>query len=170
MVLKHLLLPCIIFCILCVPAVRPAAAAGPGAAAPDFTLPDAGGKKVSLAEGKGKAILLHFWATWCGPCRAEMLSLSTLYREFRDKGLLVLAVSVDTSAKPVHAFLAEQNIPFPVLLDTEREVYFDTYAVFGLPTSFLINRDGVIAERIVGETAWDSPAVKEKVRRLLPEK
>ncbi|MBZ0155874.1 MAG: TlpA family protein disulfide reductase [Alphaproteobacteria bacterium] len=157
----------LVFCILCVAAALPARAGSPGSAAPDFTLPDISGKKISLSEGKGKVVLLNFWATWCGPCRAEMPSLVNLYRELREKGLVVLAVSVDTTVKPVQVFAAEKSLPFPVLLDTDKEVYFDKYAVFGLPTSFLIDRKGMIVEKIMGETVWDSPSMKEKILTLL---
>lgn len=144
-----------------------ASAATAGAAAPDFTLPEIGGKKVSLSEYKGKAVVLNFWATWCAPCKAEMPSLNELYLELRNKGLVVLAVAVDSSDKPVRSFAAENKLAFPVLIDKEKEVHFDSYAVMGLPTTFLIDKKGVIVERIIGERDWSSPMMQEKVSKLL---
>lgn len=143
------------------------APAAAGASAPDFTLLDLNGKKVSLAEYRGKAVVLNFWATTCGPCKAEMPSLNSLYLEFRNKGLSVVAVSVDTSEKPVRAFISEKNLAFTVLMDKDKEVFFDSYAVMGLPTTFLIDRSGAIVEKIIGERDWDSPQMREKIRRLL---
>ncbi|HCL82301.1 MAG TPA: hypothetical protein DHW81_08890 [Nitrospiraceae bacterium] len=135
--------------------------------ASDFTLPDVNGKKISLSEFKGKVVILNFWATWCGPCRAEMPSLNKLYLEFKDKGLAVIAVSVDTSEKPVKSFIKKHNLSFPVLMDKNKAVSFDEYGVLGLPTTFIIYKNGFIAEKIIGEREWNSPRIKEKIIRLL---
>ena len=139
----------------------------PAAPAPDFTLTDIAGKKTSLAEFRGKVVLLNFWATWCGPCRAEMPSLNKLYLDLRDRGFVVLAVSIDTSDKPVKSFVAEKRLAFPVLMDKDKEVSFDLYGAMGMPTSFLIDKNGVITEKIMGEMEWDSPKMKEKILKLL---
>jgi peroxiredoxin len=135
--------------------------------AADFTLPDINGKKVNLSEFRGKVVLLNFWATWCGPCRAEMPSLNNLYNEFKDKGFVVLAVSVDASEKPVKSFEKELKLSFPVLMDKNKAVSFDEYGVLGLPTTFLIDKNGVMIEKIMGEREWDSPQMKEKILKLL---
>ncbi len=136
-------------------------------AAPDFTLTDLHGKKVSLSGFRGKVVILNFWATWCGPCEAEMPSLNNLYREFKSKGLVVIAISVDQSETSVLSFIAEKKLAFPVLLDKNKEVYFDSYAVMGLPTTFIIDRSGVLVEKIMGEQEWYSPETKEKILNLL---
>lgn len=133
----------------------------------DFTLPDINGKKVSFSEFKGMVVVLNFWATWCGPCRAEMPSLNNLYNEYKDKGFVVLAVSVDTSEKPVKSFAREHKLAFPILMDKDKAVSFDEYAVLGLPTTFLIDKNGVVIEKIMGEREWDSPQMKEKILKLL---
>ncbi len=138
--------------------------------APIFELPDINGKKVSLADFKGKVVLINFWATWCGPCKAEMPSLNNLYAAFKNEGFVVLAVSLDPSEKPVRSFVAEKGLAFPVLMDPEKEVYFDLYAAFAMPTSFLIDRKGMIAEKFIGERVWDSPEIKDKVVRVLRKK
>ncbi len=135
--------------------------------APTFELPDINGKKVSLADFKGKVVLINFWATWCGPCKAEMPSLNNLYAAFKNEGFVVLAVSIDPSEKPVRSFVAEKGLTFPVLMDPEKEVYFDQYAAFAMPTSFLIDRKGMIAEKFIGERVWDSQEIKDKVVSVL---
>ena len=136
-------------------------------AAPDFTLSDVHGKKVSLSEFRGKVVILNFWATWCGPCVAEMPSLNNLYQEFKSRGLVVIAISVDPTEKSVLSFIAEKKPAFPVLMDKNKEVYFDSYAVMGLPATFIIDRRGVLVEKIMGEQEWDSPKMKEKILDLL---
>ena len=138
-----------------------------GPAAPDFTLADVHGKKVSLSGFSGKVVILNFWATWCGPCEAEMPSLNNLYQEFQSKGLAVIAISVDPTEKSVLSFIAEKKLAFPVLMDKNKEVYFDSYAVMGLPTTFIIDRSGVLIEKIMGEQEWDSAKMKEKILKLL---
>ncbi|GAB4406445.1 MAG: hypothetical protein OHK0032_01470 [Thermodesulfovibrionales bacterium] len=138
-----------------------------GKYAPAFNLKDINGRKVAFSEFKDKVVLLNFWATWCGPCRAEMPSLNNLYTALKDKGFVVVAISVDTSEKPVKSFVSEKRISFPVLMDKDKEVAFDQYGVIGLPTSFLIDRKGVIVEKFMGEREWNSPDMKNKILRLL---
>ncbi len=138
-----------------------------GKLAPQFELADVNGEKVALSQWRGKVILMNFWATWCGPCKAEMPSLNNLFLAFKNDGLIVLAIAIDTSEKPVQSFIKDKALAFPVLMDKDQEVYFDQYAVLGLPTSFLIDRDGIIRETIRGERKWDAPDVKEKIRAML---
>lgn len=138
-----------------------------GKAAPVFELKDLEGKKVSLSDFKGKVILLNFWATWCAPCKAEMPSLENLYKNLKGKGLVVIGVSVDNSETTVRSFVKEKGITFPILLDKGKEVSFDDYGVIGLPVTFLIDRKGVIVEKVFGERQWDSEEIKEKIKRLL---
>lgn len=140
-----------------------------GKIAPPFELSDMSGKKVSYADYKGKVILINFWATFCGPCKKEMPSLNTLFLELQKEGFVILAVSIDSKKKPVKKFLKKKKVDFPVLLDPEQEVYFDEYGVLGLPTSFLIDREGIVIEIIRGERAWTSPEMKEKIKKLLIE-
>lgn len=138
-----------------------------GKLAPAFSLKDINGKKVSVSDLRGKVVLLNFWATTCGPCKTEMPSMSRLYTELRDRGFVVLAVTIDTSEKAVMSFVSAAGVSFPVLLDKDKDVYFDDYAVLGLPTTFLIDKNGIIAEKFVGERDWDSPSIKNKIISLL---
>jgi len=141
-----------------------------GKYATSFELSDLNGKKVSLSQWKGSVVLLNFWETSCGPCRAEMPSLKKLYEDLKDRGFVVLAISIDRSEKAVKSFVAAKGLPFPVLLDSEREVFFDQYAVFGLPTSFLIDRKGIIREKILGERDWSTPEIRDRIMTLLNRK
>jgi peroxiredoxin len=138
-----------------------------GAGAPDFTLPDINGNKMTLSSFRDKVVVLNFWATWCTSCKEEMTSLNNLYLKLKDKGFVVLAISIDTSEKPVRSFISEKKLKLNVLLDKEKEVYFDSYAVMGLPTSFLIDRNGLIVDKIVGEVRWDTPQMEEEIMKAI---
>lgn len=138
-----------------------------GKIAPEFELKDLSGAKVRLSEARGKVVLVNFWAEWCGPCKAEMPFMENLYRAFKDKGLVILAVSVDKSEKAVKVFVSDKKLTFKVLLDKDREVSFDQYGVIGLPTTFLLDKKGVVAEKFMGPMEWDSADMKDTVARLL---
>jgi peroxiredoxin len=138
-----------------------------GKPAPGFTLNDVNGRKVSLSDYKGNVILLNFWATFCGPCKEEMPSLNNLYVAFKKDGLIVLAISTDDSEKPVQSFIRAKAITFPILMDTDQQVFFDRYGVLGLPTSFIIDRDGIVREKILGDRPWDAPEIKARIGMLL---
>ncbi|MFA5353317.1 MAG: TlpA disulfide reductase family protein [Thermodesulfovibrionales bacterium] len=140
------------------------AAASP---APDFSLSTLDGKKVTLSSMKGKVVLLHFWASWCPPCKKELPSLVSLHREMQEKGLVVLAVSIDRSESALRSYMTENSLPFTVLYDRNKEVAFNGYPVPGLPTTYLIDRNGAISRRIVGKRDWTSSAMKDEVIRLL---
>ncbi|AIE87550.1 peroxiredoxin family protein [Fimbriimonas ginsengisoli] len=106
----------------------------------DFVLNDLDGKAWSLSALRGKVVLVNFWATWCPPCRKEMPDLADLYTKFKDKGLVVLAISDEEMSK-VKPFVAEKAMPFPVLLDPGRKVN-ERYQVDGIPKSFIYDRNG----------------------------
>lgn len=131
------------------PTSTPAPAPVAGAPAPDFTLTDLAGNDVRLSDLQGQVVLVNFWATWCGPCRLEMPAIEAEYQARRDRGLTVLAVDLDEPADDVAAFIAELDLTFTVLLDPGARV-FDLYRVRGYPTSFFINRDGMIDRQHVG--------------------
>lgn len=125
-----------------------------GAAAPDFSLLDMQGNKVTLSQFKGKVVIINFWATWCPPCREEMPSMEKLYRRFADKGLVMLALNVEDDGKELVAdFLKKTPYSFPILLDEDQSVQ-ETYGVFRFPESFIIDRNGQVVERIVGARDW----------------
>ena len=139
---------------------------GRGSQAPGFALPDLAGRTVSLGEQRGKVVLVNFWATWCAPCEAEMPAMQNLYRQLAGKGFTLLAVSVDEEAEKVAPFRDRLQLDFPILLDPTQEVA-GLYQTYRFPESFLVDRDGVIVERYIGEKPWDSEAYVERVERLL---
>ena len=137
--------------------------------APDFTLPGADGRKVSLKDFQGKVVFLNFWATWCESCREEMPSMDRLYREFKGKGLEIVAVNVKEKRQDALAFARELKLTYPVLTDPEGEVGL-LYGAFGLPATYLIDRKGVVLARMFGPADWYSPAARTLFKSLLEQK
>ena len=125
-----------------------------GRQAPDFTLSDLAGRRIRLADFRGKkTVLINFWATWCPPCREEMPTLERL-AQARQEAIQVLGVNLDTvNPDKVRAFVRELGIRFPILLDPDLGVG-KAYRVRGLPTSFVVDRDGVVRFREVGYRDW----------------
>ena len=140
-----------------------------GFMAPLFTLEDLGGTQISLADFKGKVVLLNFWATWCAPCRIEIPSLERLYQLRKDKAFEILAVSVDrTSLSKVASFVTDYRMSFPVLTDSRGEVG-RRYWTRAIPSSFLLDKKGVIRWKVVGAREWDDAYVLSKIDQLLSE-
>lgn len=138
-------------------------------AAPDFTLAGADGRKVSLKDFRGKVVFLNFWATWCESCRDEMPSMERLYGEFKGKGLEIVAVNVKEKPQDALAFGRKLKLTYPLLMDTEGEVGL-LYGAFGLPATYLIDRNGVALARMFGSADWSSPAARSLFRSLLEQK
>lgn len=139
-----------------------------GRLAPDFTLPYLNGSEVALDTIHGKVVLLNFWATWCGACRSEMPSLENLYRDFGHyPDFAVLTVSIDQRGKPAVAqFMASNGYNFPVLLDTSNATSA-AYGVSGIPSTFVIGRDGQIIWNCVGALDWSNASVRDALKKLL---
>jgi thiol-disulfide isomerase/thioredoxin len=116
----------------------------------DFTLKDMHGVDVHLASFKGKVILINFWATWCGPCKAEIPMLVELQQEYADD-LVVLGLSVDDTAEKLLPYAAEYKMNYPVLVGNGREDVQEAFGpLFGIPVSVIIGRDGLIAKKHSG--------------------
>jgi thiol-disulfide isomerase/thioredoxin len=147
-----------------------------GSRAPDFAAYDMQGRPVRLSELRGQVVLLNIWATWCPPCREEMPSMQRLHERLGPAGLRIVAVSIDAasgqsdaSGRPggdVEAFLREMGLTFTVWRDPEGGIQ-RVYRTTGVPESFLIDRDGVIAKKAIGAIEWDSPAIADLVQTLL---
>lgn len=134
-------------------------------AAPDFSLQDVNGKTYRLSDFKGKTIILNFWSTTCAPCVAEIPSLNNLYRDLKGSGLIVLGISLDRSVKPVKELTDKLQIVYPLLMDSQQDVYFDSYALFGQPVSVVVDRAGMVQEKLIGEVDWSSARVRSKLLR-----
>jgi thiol-disulfide isomerase/thioredoxin len=116
----------------------------------DFTMKDLDGKEVSLTSYKGKVILLNFWATWCGPCKAEIPGFVELQAKYKND-LVVVGYSVDDEAPKARAFATEYKMNYPILLGEGREDVQDAYGpIWGIPASFIISRDGRVCKKHLG--------------------
>ena len=116
----------------------------------DFVLKDLDGKDVKISAHKGKVILLNFWATWCGPCKAEIPGFVELQDKYK-KDLVIVGFSVDDTADKARAFATEYKINYPIMLGLGREDIQDAYGpIWGIPASFLISKDGKVCKKHMG--------------------
>ena len=125
--------------------------------APRFSMPSLDGQVLTLADYRGKYLLVNFWATWCGPCKVEMPSLESLYRKFKQRNFAVIAVSNDIfGAQVVEPYIQAQSYTFPVGLDPKLKVS-NQFGVISLPTTFLIDPQGKIIGVLNGAENWTDP-------------
>ena len=138
---------------------------GYGSQAPDFTLPTLDGNNLSLSSLRGKAVLVNFWATWCGPCKIETPWLVELQKQYGAQGLQVVGVAMDESGKDeISRFAKDMGMNYPVLLG--KEAVGDAYGgVPALPESFFVGRDGKIVDRIIG--LRDRSDIEDSVKKAL---
>ena len=135
-----------------------------GDMAPDFTRVELAGKRVHLAEYRGKLVLLNFWATWCAPCRREMPRFSKWQRDYGAEGLQIIGVSMDDDAASVRQLLAQHPVNYPIVMgDAKLGELFGS--VLGLPLSFLIDVQGRIVARYQGES--DLASMEAKLKELM---
>ena len=129
----------------------PAAVPQTGFLAPDFTLQTLDGESITLSDLRGQAVLINVWATWCPPCKAEMPAIEKMYNEYKDQGFVVLAINstFQDAAGDIAPFVTEYGLTFPILLDETSDVS-RTYMVRSLPSSYFIDRQGIISEVVVG--------------------
>ena len=118
--------------------------------APSFKLNDLSGKELSLADHKGKVVLLRFWSTACKSCKEEMPKLETLYQELKPSGLVLIAINIKDSPEKITDFIDGLGLTFPILIDENKSTVKD-FKVYGVPTSFLIDKEGIITERFFGD-------------------
>jgi peroxiredoxin len=116
-----------------------------GSKAPDFVLVDLEGKEHQLSDYKGKGVFLNFWGTWCKPCEREMPYMDNQYEYYKNQGVEVLAVNIAESNVAVQSFVNKHDLSFPIPLDKDRQV-LNAYGVGPLPTTFLINPEGVVVD------------------------
>ncbi|HZS12721.1 MAG TPA: TlpA disulfide reductase family protein [Nitrospirales bacterium] len=126
-----------------------------GKEAPDFKLPNLEDASVRLSDYRGKVVFLNFWATWCKPCKEEMPSMEVLYKNFEKDGLVILAVSIDrvTTKKDIPPFVKSMNLSFPVLVDSWGQTD-KRYKLMGVPETYIIDRQGILREKVIGPRDW----------------
>ena len=128
------------------------ASAGVGSIAPDFALSTPDGKTIHLSDFRGKAVVLNFWATWCGPCKIEMPWFVDLQKKYESQGLQIVGVSMDmgdATKEEIQKFAKDLSVNYPILLGQEKTA--DAYGgIPAMPTTLYIDRDGVVRERVIG--------------------
>ena len=138
--------------------------------APDFILDDIDETPFNFSQLKGTVVLLNFWATWCPPCVREIPSMEMLYQKFKDKGFTVLAVNQMEDGDTVFSFTGQLTIDptFTVLFDKASQVS-RLYRVNGLPTTYLIDKKGMIRYRAIGGREFNHPKIEKIIQQLLGE-
>ena len=140
-----------------------------GFLAPDFTLDTLQGEKVTLSDLRGEIVLINLWATWCPPCRAETPALEKSYELYKDSGVVILGVNLtsqDTVSEVVR-FVQEFGLTYPILLDRDGGVSA-LYQLKGLPTTYFVNREGIIRTVVVGGPMSET-FIRSKIEALLQE-
>ena len=132
----------------------------------NFTLKDLDGKDVALSASKGNVILLDFWATWCGPCKFEIPGFIELYTKYQGQGLQVLGFAVDDPIPALQDYAKQMKMNYPILVGQGREDVVDAFGPMpGLPTTFIIGRDGKVCTSHTGFT--EKEKFEEQIKALL---
>ena len=135
--------------------------------APDLTMTTLDGEEINLAQQKGKVVLVNFWATWCAPCRKEIPDLIDLYDRHKSDGLMVVGIALDEDgAEVVEPFAEQEKINYPIVVDTAETIESKFDAMYGLPTTYVVNPEGKIVRRILGIFPVDKmePKLKEMLQ------
>lgn len=135
-----------------------------GQIAPDFTLADLDGNKVSLDDFRGKVVFINFWASWCPPCRAEMPEIESVHQDYKDKGVVTIGVDIQEPEDVVRKYVSEGGFSWTFVLDKTGEVA-RRYNITGIPTSFFIDREGVI--RAVNIGAMTKRAMEDRLAEAM---
>lgn len=137
-------------------------------AAPDFTLKTLQGMNLRLEEHRGQVVLINFWASWCGPCRQEMPILDRLHQRYEDTGFAVWGVNVEGEEAPAKKIVDKTNVTFPVLID-EGQVVSQLYQLEAMPSTVVVDRDGVVRYVHRGYKPGDEAKYVEVVKKLIRE-
>ena len=123
---------------------------GQGARAPEFSAPGFGGRTLSLTDLRGKGVVMNFFASWCAPCRAEARDLDAMFRKYRDRGIVFLGVNIEQDTwDDARVFLREFSISYPAVRDEHADIA-RKYQLYGLPTTYFIDKNGIIGSKFIG--------------------
>jgi len=136
-----------------------------GQRAPGFTLPQLPSGKLSLSKFKGRVVVLNFWATWCPPCVMETPSLEKFATQMKSQGVTVLGVSVDENEQQLKQFVQNYHLSYPVARDPSAALA-NSYGTYKLPETYIIGRDGRVADKIIGATNWTDPRMITFIKSL----
>lgn len=125
-----------------------------GDVAPDFELKTITGETYKLSDLRGQAVMLNFWASWCSPCRAEMPTLQKAYEEYEAQGFVILAINLNESDIAIRGFQEKYGLTFPIVVDKDDRVS-RMYDIVPLPTSYFIDREGIVQAKWTGEIRTD---------------
>lgn len=139
--------------------------AEPGQSVPNFSVTTASGQHVSLASFHGKVLVLNFWATWCQPCVDEVASLNQLQNEFPDRSVTLLGISVDQDGNAYRRFLKQFHIDYLTARDADRSIP-KQYGTVKYPETYIIDQNGNLVRKVVGETKWDDPSMVRYLKDL----
>ncbi|MCL4536268.1 MAG: TlpA family protein disulfide reductase [Nitrospirae bacterium] len=143
-----------------------------GLKAPDFELPelDAGGKSSSMiwrfSELKGKVVFINFWASWCDECKKEKPAIQMLYEKMQGRPFQMLTIVYRDAPEKAMAYMRENGYTMPVLFDGDMKIARN-YGVRGVPETYIIDREGIVREKIIGRRQWDSPEAIELIEKWL---
>jgi cytochrome c biogenesis protein CcmG, thiol:disulfide interchange protein DsbE len=138
----------------------------PGYAAPEITLKDLKGNTVKLSSFRGSPVLINFWTTWCPPCRAEMPDIEAVWQANKAAGLVVIGVDVGEDTDTITKYLEKGGFTWTILRDTEGDVFRDLYRGVAFPSSFFIDKDGIIRDVSIG--ALNQKGFETKLTKILP--
>ena len=136
--------------------------------APDFTLKSLQGDNLRLQEYRGQVVLINFWASWCGPCRQEMPLLDRLHQRYQATGFAVLGVNVEGEIKPAQEIVDKTRVTFPVLIDEDQKVS-ELYDLEAMPSTVIVDRDGVVRYIHLGYKPGDEAKYVDVVKALIRE-
>lgn len=138
-----------------------------GLDAPPFELQDIDNKKWTLSDLKGKVVLLNFWASWCDSCKLVNSSIQSLVSSDKDGHIIYISILYKDEPSRAREYMKKNGFDFPVLIDDKK--IFLTYGIGGIPETFIIDKKGIIKEKVAGPVNWDSPMIKTALQQLTSE-
>lgn len=134
--------------------------------APDFSLRDTDNKLRKFSDYRGHVVAVNFWATWCPPCRKELPSMQMTYNALKKTGFRIIGVNVGEKWDTVASFLNNFSLTYPIVLDTDSSA-MEKWNITGLPTTFIVDKQGRIIYRITGGRDWNDPAFRNKLKMII---